>query len=143
MLDWLADGGGKISEAAANIGLRLPHASATFKKMRTEGLITVDQSEHQKGSIQRLTSEGWDKLEQDEVARLSEINLNKIPMNADGCLIARDGPMILLGYLKKPTKEGFILPSTPISTSDFESIDSSRNEGVEGCLLYTSPSPRD
>ena len=39
----------------------------TFKKMRTEGLITVDQSEHQKGSIQRL-SEGWDKLEQDEVA---------------------------------------------------------------------------
>ena len=72
--------------------------------MRTEGLITVDQSEHQKGSIQRLTSEGWNKLEQDEVARLSEINLNKIPKNADGCLIARDGPMILLGYLNKPTK---------------------------------------
>lgn len=100
--------------------------------MRTEGLITVDQSEHQKGSIQRLTSEGWNKLEQDEVARLSEINLNKIPKNADGCLIARDGPMILLGYLNKPTKEGFILPSTPIPTSDFESIDSTRNEGVEG-----------
>ena len=131
VLDWLADGGGKISEAAVNLGLRLPHASATFKKMRTEGLITVDQSEHQKGSIQRLTSEGWAKLELDELARLSDINLNKIPENAEGCLIARDGPMILLGYLKKPTKEGFILPSTPITASDFESQSSTRNKGVE------------
>ena len=131
VLDWLADGGGKISEAAKDLKLRLPHASATFKKMRTEGLITVDQSEHQKGSIQRLTNKGWSKLELDELARLSEINLNKIPTNAEGCLIARDGPMIVLGYLKKPSKEGFILPSNPTTMEDFDSDGSTRNRGGE------------
>ena len=41
-------------------------------------------------------------------------------------------PYDSIRLLKKPTKEGFILPSTPIPTSDFESIDSTRNEGVEG-----------
>ena len=61
-MDWLSDGGGTISNAAKNLDLRLPHASATFKKLRHENLITVDQIENQKGTIQRLTKKGWEKL---------------------------------------------------------------------------------
>ncbi len=131
ILDWLADGGSSISETATNIGLRLPHASATFKKLRTEGLITIDQSEKHRGSIQRLTPEGWSRLEQDEIARLSDIDLKNIPENALGCLIARDGPMLLLGYLEQPTKQGFLLPSKPIHADYFKPNSSNGNIGVE------------
>ncbi|CAI8243197.1 MAG: Uncharacterised protein [Methanobacteriota archaeon] len=127
----MADGGSSISETAKSIGLRLPHASATFKKLRSEGLVTIDQSESHRGSIQRLTPEGWAKLEQDELARLSEIKLEHIPSNAAGCLIARDGPMLLLGYLESPTNEGFLLPSKPIPSDKFDSIGSNGNIGVE------------
>ena len=126
----MADGGGSISEAANSVGLRLSHASATFKKLRTEGLVMVDQSEHQRGSIQRLTPQGWARLEHDELARLENINLNKIPENAEGCLLARDGAMLLLGYLKSPGKEGFILPSKPIHPDNFDPPSSTRNIGV-------------
>ncbi len=125
----MADGGGSISEAASYLGLRLSHASATFKKLRTEGLVKVDQSENQRGSIQRLTPEGWDRLEQDELARFENINFNKIPENAEGCLLARDGSMVLLGYLKEPQKDGFILPSKPLHPDDFDLQGSSGNTG--------------
>ena len=129
IIDWLADGGGTISEASKSVGLRLSHASATFKKLRTEGLVIVDESEHQRGSIQRLTPKGWSRLESDELSRLDSINLNKIPENAEGCLLARDGPMLLLGYLKEPTNEGFILPSKPIPSDEFNTTNSSGNIG--------------
>ena len=131
ILDWLSDGGGTISSAAKDLGLRLPHASATFKKLRTKGLIAIDQSEYQKGSIQRLTQKGWDRLEQDELARLLDLNLNKIPNNAEGCLIAREGPMLLLGYIKSQHKEGYILPNMPLTESTFNEEDSTRSKGVE------------
>ena len=130
-MDWLSDGGGTISSAAKDLGLRLPHASATFKKLRTEGLITIDQSEYQKGSTQRLTQKGWEMLEHDELARVLDLNLNDIPSNAEGCLIAREGPMILLGYIKSNQKEGFILPNMPYTDLAFEEFDSTRSKGVE------------
>ncbi|MBJ23661.1 MAG: hypothetical protein CMB64_03220, partial [Euryarchaeota archaeon] len=131
ILDWLSDGGGTISSAAKDLGLRLPHASATFKKLRTEGLITIDQSEYQKGSTQRLTQKGWEMLEHDELARVLDLNLNDIPLNAEGCLIAREGPMLLLGYIKSNQKEGFILPNMPYTDLAVEEFDSTRSKGVE------------
>lgn len=131
ILDWLTDGGGTISEAATRVGLRLPHASATFKKLRTEGLVTIDQSENQRGAIQRLTPKGWARIEHDETSRLSEINIDNIPDKAIGCLIARDGAMLLLGYLNQPKKEGFLLPSKPIQVSTTNIERSNGNIGVE------------
>ena len=131
ILDWLTDGGGSISEAATKVGLRLPHASATFKKLRTEGLVTIDQSEKQRGSIQRLTPKGWARIEHDEIARFASIDTDNMPNNAIGCLVARDGPMLLLGYLNQPQKEGFLLPSKAIQIDMSETSSSNGNIGVE------------
>ncbi len=127
----MSDGGGTISNAARDLDLRLPHASATFKRLRNDKLITIDQIENQKGTIQRLTKKGWEKIEDDELARVLEINLKDIPKNAEGCLIAREGPMLLLGYIKTRHKEGHVLPNIPLIEFEDRDVDSSRNRGVE------------
>ena len=37
VLDWLADGGGTVTEVSNALGIRVPHASAALKKLRESG----------------------------------------------------------------------------------------------------------
>ena len=39
ILDWLADSSGTVSEVAGALKMRVPHASAAFKKLRQKGYV--------------------------------------------------------------------------------------------------------
>ena len=113
MLDHLADGGGTVSEIALAVGLRLPHASAELKRMRQEGLIASDAEEGSRGGRQHLTASGWSRLAEDEMARMHGFLEGDKPPDKVGCLLARDGPQLLLAYTKEPTSPLIPLPRTP------------------------------
>jgi hypothetical protein len=60
--------------------------------------------------MQRLTASGYSLLESDELARLRVILRREIPLEAEGCIVARDGDSLLLAYAKKPQKGLFLIP---------------------------------
>ena len=99
VLDFLADSGSTISEAAEHLDMRVPHASAAFKRLREKGLVSRDLHDSIRGSIHRLTPEGLDRLLEDAIARAVKY-CDVIPENMDGILLARDGNQVLLGYTK-------------------------------------------
>ena len=39
ILDWLADGGGTVTEVSQALALRVPHTSAALKKLRDSGYV--------------------------------------------------------------------------------------------------------
>ena len=41
ILDWLADSSGTVSEVAGALKMRVPHASAAFKKLRQKGYVCL------------------------------------------------------------------------------------------------------
>ena len=108
----------------------MPHASAALKQLRADGLVSVDQRQHRRGAIQRLSDAGWRRLELDEKSRLKQIDFGEIPSGAVGCLLARDGPMLLLGYLKPQPEAVFSLPSKPLSHLLAEDAGSTGKGGV-------------
>ena len=42
ILDWLSDGGGTVTEVSENLGILVPHVSATLKKLRETGDVVRD-----------------------------------------------------------------------------------------------------
>ena len=119
MLDHLADGGETVSGIALAVGLRLPHASAELKRMRQDGLVASDAEEGSRGGRQHLTAGGWNRLAEDELARMHGFLVGGRPPSKVGCLLARDGPQLLLAYAKEPASPLIPLPRTPeITPSD-------------------------
>ena len=57
VLDWLADGGGTVTEVSDALSMRLPHASAALKKLRHSGDVVRDHDVI-RGSKHRLSSQG-------------------------------------------------------------------------------------
>ena len=130
VVDWLADGGGTVSQAARAVGLRLPHASKEMKKLRLDGYVTSDLTEGHKGALQRLTASGRSYLENDELARLIQFTSDGLPENTIGCLLARDGQNLLFAYTKSLQSNMLAVPSQSILLEDNDSINSSGNKGV-------------
>ena len=110
LLTHLSIGASRVSDAASVTGLRLPHASAELKKLRNEGHVSADRDDASRGAMQRLTASGYSLLESDELARLRVILRREIPLEAEGCIVARDGDSLLLAYAKKPQKGLFLIP---------------------------------
>jgi DNA-binding transcriptional ArsR family regulator len=102
LLDHLADGPATVSEAANAVGLRLPHASAELKRLRQEGFVASDSEVGQRGAKQHLTARGLQRINSDELARLKALGIDSIPRGVGVCLLARDGPQLLLAYAKQP-----------------------------------------
>ena len=116
LLTHLSIGASRVSDAASATKLRLPHASAELKKLRDEGHVSADRDDATRGAMQRLTTSGYALLESDELARLRTILRSGIPLEAEGCIVARDGDSLLLAYAKKPQKGLFLVPVRSIDT---------------------------
>ena len=72
VLDWLADGGGTVTEVSQALLIRVPHASAALKQLRESGDVVRDDASL-RGSRYRLSSKGLNRLEADGLARLNEL----------------------------------------------------------------------
>ena len=101
ILDWLADGGGTVSEVSNALSMRMPHTSAALKQLRESGDVVRDDL-NIRGSRLRLSSQGLARLEADGFDRLEASVRWPPPPGAAGIVLARDGSMLLLGYASKP-----------------------------------------
>ena len=129
LLDWLADGGGTVSDAAQSVGLHLPHASSELKQLREDGWVASDREEGSKGAVQRLTEVGWKRLQDDDIARLQAIDRSEMPAEAIGCVLARDGTHLLLAYAQSPSSALISLPNRPFTQPEEVGDTSTGNQG--------------
>ena len=128
LLDRLTDGGTTVSVLARDTGLRIPHASAELRRMRNDGLVASDQVAGARGARLHLTQSGWEAIRSDELARAVEVLPLPTP-SIKYCLLARDGPNILLGLLAPIDTPLVLIPDRPTRGSGTEG-DSTGNEGV-------------
>ena len=128
LLDRLTDGGTTVSVLARDTGLRIPHASAELRRMRNDGLVASDQVAGARGARLHLTQSGWEAIRSDELARAVEVLPLPTP-SIKYCLLARDGPNILLGLLAPIDTPLVLIPDRPTRGSTTEG-DSTGNEGV-------------
>ena len=121
VLDWLADGGGTVSDVAKALELRMPHASSALKQLRESGDVVRDE-ENIRGSFYRVTAQGISRIESDELYRLINSVTWPPPPGAAGIVLSRDDSMLLLGYTSQPSGPLLGLPDRPIEVD---------NEGVK------------
>ena len=89
LLDRLTDGGATVSELARDTVLRIPHASAELRRMRTDGLVASDQIAGSRGARLHLTQSGWEEIRLDELSRAQDAFPLPQP-SSHCCLLARD-----------------------------------------------------
>ncbi len=114
LLNRLTEGGGTVSVLAREVGLRVPHASAELRRMRNDGLVASDLSAGSRGARIHLTESGWESVRDDELARATEA----LPLPDDTsmcCLLARDGPNLLLGVMEPTDSPLLLIPDRPPS----------------------------
>ena len=128
VLDLLADGGGTVTEVSTALGIRVPHASAALKKLRESGDVVRDEV-NIRGSRYRLSSQGLARLEADGLARMTELVKWPPPPGAAGIVLARDGPMMLLGYASQPAGPLLGLPDRPMDEESGVMLNSNGNVG--------------
>ena len=128
VLDWLADGGGTVTEVSIALGIRVPHASAALKKLRESGDVVRDEV-NIRGSRYRLSSQGLARLESDGISRMAELVQWPPPPGAAGIVLARDGPMMLLGYASQPAGPLLGIPDRPMDEASGVLLNSTGNEG--------------
>jgi hypothetical protein len=128
ILDWLADGGGTVTEVSNALGLRISHASAALKQLRNSGDVVRDDH-NIRGSRYRLTSQGLSRFESDGLARLTELVYWPPPPGAAGIVLARDGSMLLLGYASQPAGPLLGLPERPMDEESGVIENSTGNKG--------------
>ena len=131
LLDHLADGPATVSEAANAVGLRLPHASAELKRLRQEGFVASDSEVGQRGAQQHLTARGLQRINSDELARLKALGIDSIPRGVGVCLLARDGPQLLLAYAKQPVSPLIPVPQSATTVRSGGLASSTGTEGVK------------
>ena len=128
VLDLLADGGGTVTEVSTALGIRMPHASAALKKLRESGDVVRDEV-NIRGSRYRLSSQGLARLESDGFARMTALVKWPPPPGAAGIVLARDGPMMLLGYASQPAGPLLGLPDRPMDDESGVMLNSNGNIG--------------
>jgi hypothetical protein len=128
VLDWLADGGGTVTEVSKALKIRVPHASAALKQLRESGDVVRDDVSI-RGSRYRLSSQGLARLESDGFARLNQLVSWPPPPGAAGIILAREGPMLLLGYATKPAGPLLGMPERPMDEESGVVENSSGNAG--------------
>lgn len=128
VLDWLADGGGTVTEVSQALSIRVPHASAALKQLRNSGDVVRDDASL-RGSRHRLSSQGLSRLEADGLSRLNELVRWPPPPGAAGIVLAREGPMLLLGYASQPAGPLLGLPERPMDEESGVVENSNGNEG--------------
>ena len=82
-----------------------------------------------RGSRYRLSSQGLARLESDAITRMSELVQWPPPPGAAGIVLARDGPMMLLGYASQPAGPLLGLPDRPMDEASGVMINSNGNAG--------------
>ena len=128
VLDWLADGGGTVTEVSKALSIRVPHASAALKKLRESGDVVRDDA-NLRGSRYRLSSQGLARLEADGLARLNQLVRWPPPPGAAGLVLGRDGSMLLLGYATQPAGPLLGIPERPMDEESGVVENSNGNEG--------------
>ena len=128
VLDWLADGGGTVTEVSNALSIRVPHASAALKKLRESGDVVRDDV-NLRGSRYRLSSQGLARLEADGITRLSDLVQWPPPPGAAGIVLAREGSLLLLGYASQPAGPLLGIPERPMDETSGVVINSNGNEG--------------
>jgi len=128
VLDWLADGGGTVTEVSRALSIRVPHASAALKQLRESGDVVRDDASL-RGSRYRLSSQGLSRLESDGLARLNDLVRWPPPPGAAGVVLAREGSMLLLGYASQPAGPLLGLPERPMDDESGVLLNSNGNEG--------------
>ena len=129
ILDWLADSSGTVSEVAAALKMRVPHASAAFKKLRKKGYVVRDLDANIRGAVHRLTESGTEKLMEDALSRAIKF-CEEIPSKMDGVILAREGKQLLLGYTKHKHNGLIPVPKYSFSNESSDLYDSSGTEGA-------------
>jgi DNA-binding transcriptional ArsR family regulator len=142
ILERLSDGGATVTEVAEAVDLLLPHASAELKRLRSEGLVASDRPEGERGGRQAMTAAGWHALQSDEMARLAVLRGVTPPEGALGCVLAVDGPRILVALCRRPAGSLILLPDRPLDAPDLFGDTSSGTEGVLEDWVWSEPMER-
>ena len=118
-----------VSELAIKTGLRIPHASAEIRRMRSEQIISSDLPAGSRGAQIRLTEKGWSILISDELSKAQSVN--EFPDNNEKyCILSRDESYILIGLLAKPKEQMIPIPNRILDMKT-ETRSSIRNQGVD------------
>ncbi len=142
ILERLSEGGATVTEVAEAVDLLLPHASSELKRLRGEGLVATDRPVGERGARQAMTAAGWQALQSDEMARLESLRGVTPPLGALGCVLAVDGPRVLVALCERAAGSLILLPDRPLDAPDIFDDWSSGTEGVLQGWVWTEPMER-
>ena len=117
VLNWLLDGSGTVSDIAEALKLRMPHASLALRQLRERNEVSRDEQGSIRGAKHRLNEAGRARLIEDSLARARQLVTSR-PVGAEGIVLSKEGPHVLLGYVKPPSSKLLSLPDEGITQED-------------------------
>lgn len=138
VLDWLLDGGGTVSVIAESLQLRMPHASLALRQLREREEVVRDDHGSIRGAIHRINAVGRRRIAGDAVARVRKF-VKKIHPLADAVVLGRDGPNLILGYLKPPRSRLLSLPEQGLSGETEQGYFSTGKKGGRYAIQRDEP----